>query len=103
MRLRVPLVPELAAAVLNVAQFSCEALNGAVGPRPPLMGLKAVPLPAGMAKQLGQFVPKPALVPKPLAGGCHGAVDGEPPNPAAGIVPGNEPPVGLLSSNPHAL
>ena len=53
MMLRVPLVP-LFAAVLKVVQFSCEALNGAVGPIPPLIGLKAVPLPAGMEKQLVQ-------------------------------------------------
>ena len=53
MMLRVPLVPELA-GVLKSVQFSCEALNGAVGPIPPLMGLKAVPLPLGMEKQLVQ-------------------------------------------------
>src|SRR5260221_7420644 len=104
MMLRVPLVPELA-GVLNVVQFSCEALNGAVGPRPPLMGLKAVPLPAGMEKQLAQFVPKLAAVPKPLDAGCHGAVvpAGAPPNPPADMIPGQEPDIGLLSSNPHGL
>src|SRR5258705_13547117 len=102
MMLRVPLVPELA-AVLNAPQFNCEALNGAVGPRPPLMGLKAVPLPAGMAKQLAQFVPNPAAVPNPLAGDCHGAGVGEPPNPAADMIPGRAPFIGLLSSKPHGL
>src|SRR5436305_11262391 len=97
--LRVPLVPELA-GVLNVVQFSCEALKGAVGPRPPLMGLKGVPLPLGMEKQLVQFVPTLAAVPKPLPGGCHGAVvpAGAPPKPPADMIPGNAPASGLLSS-----
>ena len=102
--MRVPLVPELA-AVLNVVQFSCEALNGAVGPIPPLMGLNGVPLPAGMEKQLVQFVPKLAAVPRPLPGGCHGAVvpAGAPPNPPADMIPGQAPDIGLLSSKPHGL
>src|SRR6267154_671159 len=104
MMLRVPLVPELP-ATLKFVQFSCEALKGANGPRPPLMGLKAVPLPAGMEKQLVQFVPKLAAVPKPLPGGCHGAVvlAGAPPNPPADMIPGRAPANGLLSSNPHGL
>ena len=53
MMLRVPLEPELA-AVLNVVQFRVEALKGAVGPTPALIGLNAPPVPAGMAKQLVQ-------------------------------------------------
>src|ERR1700704_2906704 len=92
--LRAPLVPELP-ATLNDAQFSCEALKGAVGPRPPLMGLKAVPLPFGMAKQLLQFVPKLADVPKPRAADWAGApVDS---------VPGSDAPSGVRSSNPHGV
>src|SRR5258706_4523802 len=102
MMLRVPLVPELA-GVLKFVQFSCEALKGAVGPRPPLMGLKAVPLPAGMEKQLAQFVPKLAAVPKPLDAGCHGAVvpAGAPPNPRADMIPRHDSDSGVLSRNPH--
>ena len=51
------------AAVLKVAQFKVEALKGAVGPRPPWMGLNAVPVPAGIAKQLVQTVPSVAVKP----------------------------------------
>ena len=60
--LRVPLLP-LLAAVLNAAQLSVEPLKGAVGPTPPLIGLKFAPVPRGIAKQLVQPVPKLALVP----------------------------------------
>src|ERR1700682_4020674 len=92
--LRVPLVPDFP-ATLNVAQLCWEALKGAVGPRPPLMGLKAVPLPFGMAKQLAQFVPKLADVPKPRAAGWLGApVD---------RVPGSDAPSGVRSSKPHGV
>src|ERR1700730_7998805 len=82
--LRAPLVPETA-GVLNVDQSSCEALNGAVGPMPPLMGLNAVPLPLGMAKQLVQPVPEVTF--------------------GAGVEIGSgvEKPSGVLLSNPHGL
>ncbi len=68
--LRAPLLP-LLAAVLNAAQLSVEPLKGAVGPTPPLIGLKLVPVLRGTAKQLVQLVPKFALVPvnKPSAAG----------------------------------
>ena len=92
--LRAPLVPEFP-ATLNDAQFSCEALKGAVGPTPPLMGLKAVPLPAGMAKQLAQLVQKLADVPKPRAADWAGA--------PVESVPGKDAPRGVLSSNPHGV
>src|SRR5678816_1744447 len=100
MTLRVPLGP-LFAATLKVVQFRVEALNGAVGPRPPLIGLKAVPVPCGMEKQLAQFVPKAALVPRPSVADCHGAVvpAGAPPKPPADMIPGQAPATGLLSSN----
>ena len=51
---------------MKVAQFRVEALNGAVGPRPPLIGLKDE---AGAARESRsnwcKFVPHVAVVPSP--------------------------------------
>ena len=70
--MRTPLVPELA-ATLKLVQFKVDALNGAVGPRPLLIGLNATPVPAGMAKQLLHSVPPVADVPKPQVADCAAA------------------------------
>ena len=90
--LRVPLEPQLA-GVFKVAQFMVEALNGANGPSPPLMGLNGAPVPAGMAKQLVHMVPV-------LAGRPPGMVVAGAPRE---IVPGMDEASGVLFSSPHGL
>ena len=60
--MRVPLVPVFP-ATLKVVQFSVEALNGVVGPTPPLIGLNGWPVWFGMAKQLVQAEPRFAAKP----------------------------------------
>src|SRR6266545_4851766 len=90
--LRMPFVPVLA-ATLKLAQLSVAALNGDVGPRPPLMGLKLPPAPPGMAKQLVHSVPIVALVPSPQVADC---------TPAPGVrVPGSDDASGTRLSSPQ--
>src|ERR1043166_5976596 len=91
--LRVPFDPLKAALVLNVGQFSVAALDPPNGPSPPLIGLNALPVPAGMAKQLVHMVPV-------LAGSPPGIVVAGAPSE---IVPGMDEASGILFSSPHGL
>jgi hypothetical protein len=90
----VPLLP-LFSGVLEVDQFKVDALNGAVGPTPPLIGLNGEPVPRGIAKQFWQEVPRLGDVPWPLVtvAGANGA--------PVLIVPGMDAERGFRLSSPH--